>query len=66
MAGVACDCTDRIDGRVVLVTGANSGIGLQVARDLALRGNQRPPLVSLIAGLVTLSRFSRGRCLLET
>ncbi|XP_043231964.1 retinol dehydrogenase 12-like isoform X1 [Amphibalanus amphitrite] len=40
VAGTACDCADRIDGRVVLITGANSGIGLQVARELALRGGR--------------------------
>ncbi|XP_037072429.1 retinol dehydrogenase 12-like [Pollicipes pollicipes] len=38
VAGETCDCTDRVDGKVVLVSGANCGIGRQVARELALRG----------------------------
>ena len=33
-----CPSEARIDGKVVLVTGANAGLGKETARDLALRG----------------------------
>jgi len=38
MNGGVCQSRERIDGKVVIVTGANTGIGKETAMDLVQRG----------------------------
>ena len=38
MVGKRCTSKKRLDGKVIIVTGANCGIGYETAFDLAKRG----------------------------
>ncbi|XP_068180716.1 retinol dehydrogenase 12 [Antennarius striatus] len=38
IAGGVCRCSVRMDGKTVVITGANTGIGKETSRDLASRG----------------------------
>lgn len=38
MAGPMCPSDDRIDDKIVVITGATSGIGREIALELARRG----------------------------
>lgn len=40
MAGAECPSVARVDGKVAVVTGANGGVGLHIATDLARRGEE--------------------------
>ncbi|XP_042371550.1 dehydrogenase/reductase SDR family member 13-like [Plectropomus leopardus] len=43
IAGGVCRCSARLDGKTVLITGANTGIGKETSRDMARRGQTLLP-----------------------
>jgi len=40
MRGPKCPSQSRMDNKIVVITGANSGIGLETAKNLVCRGKQ--------------------------
>lgn len=38
MRGIKCPSDNKINGQIAIVTGANSGIGYEIAKELILRG----------------------------
>lgn len=38
MSGLQCPTSTRMDGKIVIITGATSGIGLETCKEIAARG----------------------------
>ena len=60
MQGPKCTSTKRLDGKVVVITGANTGIGKECARELSRRGAKVIMLVRSLERGEAAAREIRG------
>lgn len=43
MGGTQCPTSNRMDGKLVIITGASSGTGLETCKEIAARGENTKP-----------------------